>query len=332
MVNCEVTRLKCGGFIFAIRLNHTMSDASGLAQFMNAVAELAIGGDENKAPSVLPVWSRELLSARDPPRVTCKHVEYDEVADTKGTVIPLDKMAQGSFFFGPTEVSALRKLVPQHLQGQCSTFDLLTACIWRCRTIALQPDPDEVMRIICIADARSKFNPPLPDGYYGNAFALPMALSTADELCRKPLGYAIQLVRKAKAEVTEEYMRSLADLMVIKGRPHFTVVRTYIVSDNTRAGFSEVDFGWGKPVYAGPAMGGVGAIPGVSSFYIRCKNHKGENGIVVPFCLPSPAMDRFVKELQVLLQDHVPHHASDATPALDHVPLTKRSHFITSAM
>ncbi|GLT55587.1 hypothetical protein SLA2020_286970 [Shorea laevis] len=42
VLNCpllliQVTRLKCGGFIFALRLNHTMSDAAGLVQFMTAV-------------------------------------------------------------------------------------------------------------------------------------------------------------------------------------------------------------------------------------------------------------------------------------------------------
>ncbi|GAB2222875.1 hypothetical protein Droror1_Dr00017006 [Drosera rotundifolia] len=319
----QVTRLTCGGFILALRLNHVMSDAAGLVQFMNAVAELARGEQE---PSVLPVWNRELLTARDPPCVTCKHVEYDEVEDIKGTIIPLDDMAHRSFFFGPAEVSALRRYVPYHLKGQCSTFELLTACLWRCRTIALQPDPEEVMRIICIVNARSKFNPTLPVGYYGNAFAFPMALSTAEDLCNKPLGHALELVRRAKRDVTEEYMRSLADLMVIKGKPHFTVVRTYLVSDVTRAGFADLNFGWGKPAYGGPAKGGVGAIPGVASFYIPFQNNKGENGIVIPFCLPSPAMDRFVKELQALLRN-VPdqHYAAveDADQAAQGVNLVQ---------
>ncbi|KAA8549932.1 hypothetical protein F0562_001616 [Nyssa sinensis] len=283
VLNCpllviQVTRLRCGGFIFALRLNHTMSDAAGLVQFMEAVGEMARGA---RAPSMPPVWQRELLCARDPPRVTCTHREYDEVPDTKGTIIPLDEMAHRSFFFGPAEVAALR----------------------RCRTLALQPDPEEEVRVLCIVNARSKFNPPLPVGYYGNGFAFPVALSTAGKICRNPLGYALELVMKAKADVTEEYMRSLADLMVIRGRPHFTVVRTYLVSDVTRAGFSEVDFGWGKPAYGGPAKGGVGAIPGVASFYIPFKNKKGENGIVVPICLPAAAMERFVMELESMLMD-----------------------------
>ncbi|XP_059625146.1 benzyl alcohol O-benzoyltransferase [Cornus florida] len=318
----QVTRLLCGGFIFALRLNHTMSDAVGLVQFMEAVGEMACGAN---APSVQPVWQRELLNAREPPRVTRTHHEYDEVADTKGTIIPLDDMAHRSFFFGPTEVSAIRRFVPPHLHKKCSTFEVLTACLWLCRTIALQPDPNEEVRILCIVNARAKFNPPLPKGFYGNAFAFPVALSTAGKLCQNPLGYALELVMKAKADVTEEYMRSLADLMVIKGRPHFTVVRTYLVSDVTRAGFTEVDFGWGKPAYGGPAKGGVGAIPGVASFYIPFKNKSsGEDGIVVPICLPAPAMDRFEMELKSMLKDD---HDSQLT-----APNTTTSTFIMSAL
>ena len=274
-----------------------MSDAAGLEQFMNALGEMAQGASR---PSTLPVWQRELLSARDPPRVTCTHREYDAVEDTKGTIIPLDDMAEMSFFFGPAEVAAFRGFVPPHLR-KCTTFELLTACVWRCRTIALQPDPEEDMRIICTVNARAKFDPPLPKGYYGNGFAIPVAISTARDLTTKPLSHALEHVMKAKNDVNAEYMRSLADLMVIKGRPHFAVARSYVVSDVTRAGFDEVDFGWGKAAYGGPAKGGVGTIPGIITFYIPFINHKGESGIVVPICLPNAAMEIFIEELNKML-------------------------------
>ena len=260
---------------------------------MMAVGEVVRGAS---SPSILPVWQRHLLDARDPPRVTNVHPEYDEVADTKGTIIPIDDMSQRFFFFGPTEISTLRKFVPHHL-SQCSTFELLTAYLWRCRTIAIQPEPDEEVRIIFAVNASAKLNPPLPTGYYGNSFALPAAITTAEKLCKKPLGYALELVKKAKNKVNDEYMRSSADMLVIRGRPHFTVVRAFAVSDLTRAGFKKVDFGWGKPVYGGPAKGGAGTIPGVICTFIPVKNGMGKDGILVPMCLPAPAMEIFVKEL-----------------------------------
>jgi hypothetical protein len=74
----------------------------------------------------------------------------------------------------------------------------------------------------------------------------------------------------------------------------------YLVSDVTHVGLRDVDFGWGKAVY-----GGVGVVPGLASFYIPFKNAKGEEGLVIPVCLPNQAMKRFVKELDSLLKNNI---------------------------
>ncbi|GAU48000.1 hypothetical protein TSUD_404770 [Trifolium subterraneum] len=300
----QVTRLKCRGFIFAIRFNHTMSDASGIIQFMSALGGISRGMNE---PSISPVWCRELLSARDPPRVTCTHREYEPIPDNKGTIFPLeDIMVHHIFFFGPTEVATIRSLLPpdQQLQ-QYSNFEIIAAYFWRCRTIALQLDANEEVRIISVVDARSKsVNLLLPKGYYGNALAFPVAITTARKLIENPLAYALSLVKKAKANVTKEYMHSVADLMVIKGRPPFTTAGLFFVSDVTRAGFREVDFGWGKAIYGGPAKGGDGALPGQAVFHLPFTNAKGEKGLVIPVFLPNQVIERLVKELDSLLKSN----------------------------
>uniref|UniRef100_A0A453SLX2 Uncharacterized protein n=1 Tax=Aegilops tauschii subsp. strangulata TaxID=200361 RepID=A0A453SLX2_AEGTS len=71
-----------------------------------------------------------------------------------------------------------------------------------------------------------------------------------------------------------------------RGRPLFTLSQTYIVSDVSHAGFKSVDFGWGEAVYGGPAKDGEGPIPGVTNYFSRSKNGKGEEGTVVPISLP----------------------------------------------
>ncbi|KAJ0735924.1 putative benzyl alcohol O-benzoyltransferase [Helianthus annuus] len=285
----QVTRLLCGGFIVAIRHNHNMCDVHGYIQFMTALTEMAQGASK---PSTLPVWQRELLCARDPPRVTYPHREFDEVPVTDDMIIPFDDMVHKSFFFGPTEISAIRRFVPTHLK-RCTTFDVITACIWRCHTIALQPNPEDDMRLLVIVNARSKFKTPLPVGYYGNVICSPAAVSKARDLCNKPLGHALELVRKAKSQVSEEYMRSVADLMAIRGRPT-SAFGSYIVSDLTRTSLLELDFGWGNAVYAGPDNP-------LAGFYTRYINHKGESIIVVPVQLPRYAMKRFAEELDRML-------------------------------
>ncbi|XP_043697757.1 uncharacterized protein LOC122648611 [Telopea speciosissima] len=302
----QVTRLMCGGFIISHRVNHTICDAIGFVQFMSAVSEMARGA---QAPSVPPVWKREFLNATNPhpSGVTFLHREHDEVPhDTTTDDILLDNdhnMVQRDFFFGQSELAALRRKIPPHLRT-CSTFDVLTAFLWRCRTIAIQPKPDDEMRMICYINTRSMFQrpPALPVGYYGNVLASPVALSTAANLCQNPLGYALEVLKKAKDEVTEEYMRSLANFLVMKGRPHVTTVRSYMVSDLRHIGFGDLDFGWGKPIYGSIAKGAVEPYPALCSFYIPFKDHKGEDGIMVPVCLPEPAMKRFVTEIESMIK------------------------------
>ncbi|EEF38392.1 3'-N-debenzoyl-2'-deoxytaxol N-benzoyltransferase, putative [Ricinus communis] len=297
IINCpllliQATRLKCGGIILAIRLNHTISDGGGFFQFWSTVSEMARGA---RAPSVLPIWDRHLLNARDPPRITCAHHEYVDLVDTEEQV-PLADKDHRSFFLGPAEIASLRRLAPPHFHN-CSDYEIITASFWRCRTIALQPNPNEEMRVICIVNARNKFNPPIPRGYYGNCIAYSAAVAKAEDLCQKPIGYALELVRKAKANVTEEYMRSVADLMVIRCRPWYTMVRTFLVSGVGKLRLDEVDFGWGRALYGGPAKGNV------ASFHIAYRKKEGEDGVLVTLCLPKLAMQRFVKELDSMLKD-----------------------------
>ncbi|KAJ4954225.1 hypothetical protein NE237_031057 [Protea cynaroides] len=297
----QVTRMMCGGFIFTLRMNHAMSDAAGLVQIMSAVGEIARGA---LVPFVPPMWERELLHPRNPPRLTFSHPEYDEMPNNKGTLIPHDNMYLS--------------------------------------------DPKEDVRVIFIVNTRAKFKPPLPVEYYGNALAHMVAISSVAKLCNNLVGYALELVKKSKADgkkiisnhpvhpvvdgwtgferhapqcigmrvfyiqsvrswldeldgletisiqadVTEEYMRSLVDLLELKWPPLIMLEKTYLVSDLRCTGFREVDFGWGQPVYGGPALGKV------TSFYIPFRNHKGEDGIVEPFYLTGPAMEKLEKEIE----------------------------------
>ncbi|KAA3486549.1 benzyl alcohol O-benzoyltransferase-like [Gossypium australe] len=273
-----------------------MSDATGLAQFMVALGEMARGVATHL---ISPVWGRHILDARHQARITFTHREYDEVeapVTTPFTILPFDIPVQRSFSFGFEEVSLLRSLLPPHLRC-CTTFELITACLWRCRTLAINLDPDEEVRMLCVVNARSKFNPSFPSGYYGNVIVLPAAVTTVKRLREKPLGYAVELIKQAKASVTEEYVKSVAALMVAQGkRLYFSnVIGTYIISDLTKIKLEDTDFGWGKAMFAGPPI-----AVGVVSFLIPTKNKKGEVGRVAPVCLPAPAMERFAKELDML--------------------------------
>ncbi|KAK3148147.1 hypothetical protein QOZ80_3BG0291310 [Eleusine coracana subsp. coracana] len=230
----QVTRLACGGFILAVRINHTMFDGQGLTQFLGAVAELARGV---LVPTIRPIWQRELLEARNPPRPSFPHPEFDEVPDANSITMPFDQMVCHTFLFGPKDVATLRAQLTAHLQKIATS-------------------------------------------------------------------YAVELIKKAKDEVDIEYMRSMADITVLQKRV-YNIPSTcmYLVADTIRAKWSELDFGWGKPVYHGPAeVSGIPLLPWFSSFLLSFKNAKGEECVALPMFLPAPAMERVMEEMDTLLR------------------------------
>ncbi|XP_044378543.1 benzyl alcohol O-benzoyltransferase-like [Triticum aestivum] len=295
----QVTRLKCGGFTVSQQNAHCICDGPGLAQFWKAVGELARGAG---TPSVPPVWAREIFNARQPPRPSFAHHEYREPADGRDRFesTPPDAMARVQFSFWPDAIAALRgRLAPG--AAWASQLDLVVACVWRSRTAALGYAPGDEVRLRMPVNARGRradaFGCQIPAGYYSNAFAFVVAHCTAGELCGRGLGYAVELIRDAKARVTYEYMRSAADVMVLEGRPVSARKRTFGVSDVRHARFDEAEFGWGKPVYVGVI---TDAHRGGATFLMRGKDDRGEDETFIGIYLPGDCTTRYRMEVEAL--------------------------------
>ncbi|GAA0147224.1 acetyltransferase [Lithospermum erythrorhizon] len=281
----QVTRLICDGFILAICFNHTKLDGFALIKILTAMGEIARG---ILTPSVLPIWQRELFCSRHPPRITHIHPEYDQFPNEIRVPRYLhkpDSLIPRSFFFGPEEISTLMsKLVSNNSRKISSSFNLVAACVWCCRTIVLQFDPTDEVRFLCVV------RPLIP-------------ITTAGELVEN-VDFAVELISKIKFKATKEHLHSVADFMVLKGRPPFSLVRTYVVSDNTSITNENVDFGWGKSESASVAS--FDGVPSDVSFYIpfEIKNSDhGGKGIMVPISLPAEAMERFAEELGIMLNN-----------------------------
>ncbi|KAJ1689341.1 hypothetical protein LUZ63_013496 [Rhynchospora breviuscula] len=298
----QVTRFKCGGFSLGLQICHVIADAPGVVQFLAAVAELA--RDSTSSPSVKPVWDRHLLSASSTPKNSqFSHLEYHEPKTPNDTAYdimlttPSEEMINRSFFFGPKQLLALRKCLPLHMRAKATNFELITSAVWKSRSIALDYPSDLEIRVSLVVNARGKRRfREIPEGYYGNAFVCPVACATSGKLEEAPLTYALELVRQAKEMATDEFLQSTIDFLVPHDRPHFVDTRTYVVSDITRAGFDAVDLGWGGRVFGGPAT-----VPSSASYFVKGRNERGEEGVVVPLCLPEFAMKKFVVEIEGLI-------------------------------
>ncbi|CAN6331359.1 unnamed protein product [Urochloa humidicola] len=296
ILNCpllliQVTRLLCGGFVFALRLNHAMCDAIGISQFISAVAELARG---LPSPTIAPVWSRELLAARSPPRPSFPHREYDAAPPQPA---PPGDMVSRTFTFTRADIAAIKAALPTDLRDKTTAFEALAAAVWRAHTVALDFPAKEELRLVFVANFRHLRELGLPAGYYGNGCVLVMAVTTAGALRVGSLAGAVELVREAKAALTAEYVQSTADFLELRGQPSLALAANLLLLSDTRhAGFRRVNFGWGEPLYGGS----VDMEPGVSVIN-AVRNSDGEDELVVPLVMTRPAMHRFASEIEMLV-------------------------------
>ncbi|WVZ96208.1 hypothetical protein U9M48_041875 [Paspalum notatum var. saurae] len=302
VLNCpllliQVTRLLCGGVVLALRVNHAVCDATGTAQFMSAVAELARGVP---APTVAPVWSRHLLEARSPPTPTFPHREYDAVPLPPPPPAPpaAGDVVVRAFNFSKADIGVIREALPPRLRDRATTYEVLAGAVWRARTAALEIAADEDVRLAVIANFRGLPELGLPAGYYGNACVALMAVTTAGALRDGSVGNAVELVREVKAAMTAEYVRSTADFLVLHGRPLVALANLFVLSDTRYAGFHCVDFGWGEHVYGGPVK-----TPLNGNFLVTVKNDQGEeDAVAISIALPQRAMDKFASQVEMLVK------------------------------
>nr|CAB3495041.1 unnamed protein product [Digitaria exilis] len=211
------------------------------------------------------------------------------------------------FVFGPREMKALESHVPGYLAHSVTSFELLTAVMWRCRTIALGYKSGQLVRLMITMNARGRWNRHtlIPWGYYGNAHFSPIAELTVDELCKQPLIDTVELVHRTKVSVTKECMESMVQTIAsLRHKPCADPARTYEVSDTKWiAAGNGLQLGWAEYVGGGiPVAGDITSKLG--SDHMRCKNQDGEDSTVVSMLLPRPAMERFKNEMAVWLNKH----------------------------
>ncbi|KAK3157459.1 hypothetical protein QOZ80_2AG0122670 [Eleusine coracana subsp. coracana] len=302
----QVTRLKCGGFVIGFHMSHNIADGFGMVQFVRAVAELARG---EAVPTILPIWKRDLLTARKPslnvhsyPSKECLDYKSDDVMLST----PVEQMIVEYFLFGPSEIATLQSHIGAYPANSVTSFELLTAIMWRCRTIALGYKANQQVRLMITMNARGKWNRHtlIPRGYYGNAHLSPILEATVDELCNQPLANTVELVRKTKLSVTKACMKSMVDTIALTGQwPPLMMDRIYEVSDTKWIATSVTRFGWAELVGGGIPLAGD-LTSKLGSDHMRCRNESGEYSTIVSMLLPRPAMKRFKQEMAVWLNKH----------------------------
>lgn len=175
-----------------------------------------------------------------------------------------------------------------------STYEAVSAHVWRCVSKARQLSGDQETKLYIATDGRTRLQPPLPLGYFGNVIFTATPLARACELESNPLSLGAQRIRSALARMDDEYLRSALDYLqlqpnleaLVRGAHTFRTPNLGITSW-TRLPIHECDFGWGRPIFMGPA-----GIPYEGLAYLL-PSPSGDGGISVSLALASHHMPAF---------------------------------------
>lgn len=222
-----------------LRTNHAVADGTGAAQFLSAVGDLARGLPE---PRVRPVWGRDRFP--DP-----------DIKPGPLPELPALALEYIAFDFPTAYLDELKSQYAASTGGKfCSGFDIVIAKLWQCRTraIAAALGPDDV-RLCFFASVRHVLK--LEPGYYGNAIFPVKVCAPAEKVAGSSVVELVGMVREAKRRMAEECLRWAEGRT--GGVDPFQMTFNYesiYVSDWSKLGFSEVDYGFGPPIFAGPLV------------------------------------------------------------------------------
>ncbi|OVA08736.1 Transferase [Macleaya cordata] len=248
----QVTNLSCGGMILCIAINHCLCDGIGTSQFLHAWAHL------NTKPEVdlpiLPFHSRHVLKPRNPPQITFSHPEFTNTTPNPYNLsynLQSQPLVPTSLTFTPSHILHLKRLCVPSLK--CTSFEALASHVWRCWIKSLNPPSSLKIKLLFSANIRSKVEPKLPKGYYGNGFALGCAETTVKELVNANVHHGVKLVQEAKATLTDDYVKSMIDYLEER-RVKPDLSATLVISQWSKLGLEDLDFGEGKPLHMGPLV------------------------------------------------------------------------------
>ncbi|XP_062079546.1 spermidine hydroxycinnamoyl transferase [Humulus lupulus] len=306
----QVTKFACGGISLSFVISHAVADGQSSLHFISEWAGLARGEPLKTAPFL----DRKVLRAGDPPAsqpfCSYHHSEFDKPPLLVGKSDNAEERKK------KTTVTILRLTneqvkTLQYTANECQNsssrpytrYETLTAHVWRCACKARKLVKEQPTALGICVDARSRIEPRLPTGYFGNATFDVIATSTAGELVSKPFSFAVRRIREAIEMVTNEYiwstieyLKNQKDLTKFQnlhalgseegpfyGNPNMGVVSWL------RLPMYGLDFGWGKEIYVGP---GTHDFDGDS---LLISNPSGDGSLVLALCLQVEHMEPFKK-------------------------------------
>ncbi|KAK1256582.1 Malonyl-CoA:anthocyanidin 5-O-glucoside-6''-O-malonyltransferase [Acorus gramineus] len=251
-----------GGFTVGVSVHHVAGDGNSFSRFVKAWAETCrSGGDAVVMREAVTfdravVWHprnsdicRSYLDVWAPSRPTMTFHTF---------VKPTSEIARRTFIITTKMIQSLKRIATetsrngdstQTKKKPPSTFVAVAAHAWTCITRARATE-DGVSTMFFMADCRSRVDPPIPQGFFGNCVKVCNTKSNVADLSvgeGHGFRFACDAIERTIKEETSEPFRGCEEWVqrLLAGLPdHGRIVN---FAGSHRFGFYKADFGWGRP-------------------------------------------------------------------------------------
>ncbi|CAL0327077.1 unnamed protein product [Lupinus luteus] len=302
LLSIQVTELLDGVFI-GCSMNHSIGDGTSYWNFFNTWSEIfqsqGHGHDHDVPISHHPIHDRWVPESCPLINLPFKH--HDEFISR----FEAPKLRERMFHFTVESIAKLKAKANRESNTTIiSSFQSLSAFIWRSITRARGLSHDQATSCILTINNRTRMQPPVAKDYFGNLIETVSGKSTAGELLDHDLGWAAMKMHLAVANhnhtVVQQSFNEWLQSPVV-----FQASRTYdpytvMISSSPRFDMYGNEFGMGKAVavlsgYANKFNGKVTSYPG----------HEGGGSIDLEVCLLPHIMsaleldDEFISAISV---------------------------------
>ncbi|XP_031493266.1 brassinosteroid-related acyltransferase 1-like [Nymphaea colorata] len=279
LVAVQVTRFACGGYCVGFGFNHALFDGFGAFSFLASWAQICCGKDVSELiePNHCRGTLMKTLASSDSGAAAGSIYSQTHVSTIRDLcLVPMKMTAPDDSSWGSslsqitgpnsddgTQFVTLclkreiikdmkRTAVESGALSVCSTFDVLSARVWKARVRAFKLHPTTSICLQFPVNARNRTNPALGENFTGNAFVLASIMCTVTELVEEPLEHTIARIQSAKRSISDEYVKAYLGALECREKFLPSMRELTIVSDWTKFCFHEIDFGEGRPAAVSP--------------------------------------------------------------------------------
>ncbi|KAJ3689101.1 hypothetical protein LUZ61_018265 [Rhynchospora tenuis] len=295
----QVTVFPGKGICIGVAIHHVACDDSSFMHFVKSWAASCRVGPVNVSGLPTPLFDRAVVP--DPNHLYSKSLSEMKALLSKGpppmSDPPLEQSPQliSTFVLAREKIDSLKEGLIAKFNGQtlhCSSFTVACAYAWVCLIKSQEMNNQNGMteksaHLLFSVECRSRLEPPIPAGYFGNCLRPCFVEANLQELhlqggvytAAMAIGKAIKGLEQGVLEGAEEWFRKILSLvpnrpMSIGGSPRYRVY--------------DVDFGWGRPVKV--ELPTIEKTPGTISL---AESRDGKGGIEIGVVLPENEMQQF---------------------------------------